>query len=301
MALTRLEADRDRTILYYPKPAKVPLVVHALRVVVGITLLLVLTSLVVKVGSLIDIGEQVEEQRQFLYQQTSWDMDRSVDGRWRYCQANPPACQEPWGEGGPLHLFRPEGWETLAFESVDFETAAQQGVEDPSLDIADACGDLPCGPYLLSGDFSGPNQAVFMAKEMLKVLGATLLLAAVAGFGAFFFMIFQYVLILVRLGRGYPGVHKRILKIGLLQMGIELALSWYVSEINESVYSFTLYRGCAPILATALLMVALSQLPAVKRHCNAFTWKREPDTPSPQGALPPEGQVPPGATPPTAA
>ena len=48
MALTRLEADRDRTILYYPKPAKVPLVVHALRVVVGITLLLVLTSLVVQ-------------------------------------------------------------------------------------------------------------------------------------------------------------------------------------------------------------------------------------------------------------
>lgn len=162
MALTRLEADRDRTILYYPKPAKVPLVVHALRVVVGITLLRVLTSLVVKVGSLSDIGEQVEEQRQ-------------------------------------SSTSRPAGTWTAR------STAA----------------------------------------------GAT--------------------------------------------------ASWYVSEINESVYSFTLYRGCAPILATALLMVALSQLPAVKRHCNAFTWKREPDTPSPQGALPPEGQVPPGATPPTAA
>lgn len=294
MSLTRVEEGaRGATNLYYDTPEKTPWQVQALRGLVAFGLLLSLGSLVVKVADLIAIGEKVEEQRQFLFSLTSWDMDRSIDGRWRYCRAYPSHCAEPWGDGGPLNLFLPGGWETVSFISVDYQASATQ---DPNgaaveldLDIEDACesGDVICAPYQLYGDFSGPQQAVFMAKEFLKVLAHVVGALAFAGFLGFGFIIFQYVQILLRLGRGHPAVVKQVARLAGIQIGLEVVLSSLASSINESVYSFEVRHGARLIFFVAIAMVVLVRLPVVRRYCNAHELKREPKRAAPPVATPP--------------
>ncbi len=285
--LTRIEeGQRGNSTLYYNTEGKPPWQVQALRAAVALGLLLSLGSLVVKVIDLVSIGEKVSEQRQFLYTLTSWDMDRSVDGRWRFCRANPEQCAEPWGDGGPLHLFQPAGWEQVSYVSVDFQTAAAQnpgGAVEQDMDLETACEDgAVCAPYPLHGDYSGPMQAVFMAKEFLKVLSHVLGALAFAGLLGFLFIIFQYGQILKRLGRGHPAVIPQVTRLAAIQIGLEFVLSSMSASINASVYSFEVRHGARLIFFVALVMIALSRTAVVRRYCNAFKAVREPPVTPPQ-------------------
>ena len=126
-----------------------------------------------------------------------------------------------------------------------------------------------------------------MAKEFLKVLAHVVGALAFAGFLGFGYIIFQYVQILLRLGRGHRAAIKQVARLAGIQVGLEVVMSSLASSINESVHSFEVRHRARLIFFVAIWMVVLVRLPIVRRYCNAYDLKQEPKQPTPEVSTPP--------------
>lgn len=148
MAFTRVEVDaQGQSTLHYQAPGKPPATVWVLRGLVVVLLLIGVMNAIVLLGLFGRMDDQVGAYRERLYQESTYEFDTTVDGRWRYCRENPDMCVVPWGatpfdecveclSGGSL--------DGDAFDSsvVMSELYSSFSAASPTLDESCGCRDL---------------------------------------------------------------------------------------------------------------------------------------------------------------
>lgn len=288
MPLDHVNAGPDgRPVIQLSRPGEIPKPVRALQAVVLVGLILSLGAMLSKVAVLWNISDELKEQEVRLYQISSFDMDDTIDGRWRYCREHEDQCAPPWGDNDQGRtLFSPAGWEGIVGPAVRYQTVTETDSEgravDPGLDLADACDD-GCAPYPLHGDYM-TGMPIFVGREMLKLLKVTLNIGGFIGFLFAFYIIGNYVFILRHISRGHPLILSKVRRIAILQLLMEFSLWLYFAEAADTVYSLPIRYGFKVVFFVALGLLIVSYLPAVRAHCSEprFVYAAAPPSPGPQ-------------------